>query len=264
MHVSGPRPAVSSLSVSRTGELLVVDDVGRSRPLRRHPEPVGKPVDRDDPLGAEHPGAGDGELSDGSTSPHGHHVARLDVAHLRTHVAGRQDVRQEQHLLVRHALGHLHRSDVRERHAGILRLAAGVAAEHVRVPEQPGGRMPHQLLRHPRIRIGVLAEREQVSPAHGTGAAGDRKGNDHPIARLEVLDRAPGLDHLAHEFVAQDVALLHRGDEPVEQVQVRAADRGGGDPDDGVARVEDLGIRDLTDLDVSLAHPADGFHERTP
>ena len=35
----------------------------------------------------------------------------------------------------------------------------------------------------------------------------------------------PDLHDLAHELVAEDVALLHRGDEAVVEVQVGAADR---------------------------------------
>jgi hypothetical protein len=47
--------------------------------------------------------------------------------------------------------------------------------------------------------------------------------------RPEVLDAAAGLDDLAHELVAEDVALLHRRDVAVVEVQVRAADRRRGD-----------------------------------
>ena len=66
-------------------------------------------------------------------------------------------------------------------------------------------------------------------------AAGDREGDDHPVARLDLLDRLAGLDDLAHEFMAEDVARLHRRDEAVVEVQVGAADRRRGDPDDRVA-----------------------------
>src|SRR5688572_32496129 len=54
-------------------------------------------------------------------------------------------------------------------------------------------------------------------------------------------------DDLAHELVAEDVALEHRRDEAVVEVQVGAADRGRGDTHDGVARVDDLGIRNFLD-----------------
>ena len=73
-------------------------------------------------------------------------------------------------------------------------------------------------------------------------AAGDRERHDHAVADLQVLDLRADLDDLAHELVAEDVALLHRRDEAVVEVQVRAADRRRGDPDDRVARVQDLRV----------------------
>ena len=83
-------------------DLLVVDRLGAGL-VPRHLQPVGEAVDGDHPLGAEQEGAGDRELADRAAAPDGDHVARLDVAHLGAHVAGRQDVGEEQHLLVGHA-----------------------------------------------------------------------------------------------------------------------------------------------------------------
>ena len=50
---------------------------------------------------------GDRELADRAGAPDGDHLAGLDVAHLRAHVAGREDVGEEQHLLVGEAVGTL-------------------------------------------------------------------------------------------------------------------------------------------------------------
>src|SRR4030081_3048820 len=49
---------------------------------------------------------------------------------------------------------------------------------------------------------------------------------------------------------------LHRGHIPVEQVQVRPADRRRGDPHDGVAPVQHARIGDVTNFDLVLADPA--------
>src|SRR5436305_1375184 len=92
-------------------------------------------------------------------------------------------------------------------------------------------------------------------------AAGDGEGDDDTVSRLQVLDLAADLHDLAHELVAEDVPLLHGGDVAVVKVEVRAADRRRGDAHDGVAGVEDLGIRDGLDPDVVLAVPADCSHE---
>ena len=58
----------------------------------------------------------------------------------------------------------------------------------------------------------------------------------------------------------KDVAALHRRHEAVVEMQVGAADRGRGDAHDGVARVQDLRVRDVLDPDVLGAFPAVGKH----
>jgi hypothetical protein len=55
------------------------------------------------------------------------------------------------------------------------------------------------------------------------------KGTTTRSPTLRLLTPAL-LDDLAHELVAEDVAALHRRDEAVVEVQVRAADRRAGDP----------------------------------
>jgi hypothetical protein len=199
-------------------------------------------------------------MPDRTLAAHRVDVARLDVAHLRAHVAGREDVGEEEHLLVGHAVRDLDGPDVGERHARELGLPARVAAQHVRVAEDARRRVAPHLLGHPRVGVRVLAQREELLRAHVAGATRDRERHDHAVADLEVLHRGPDLDDLAHELVAQDVALLHRRHEAVVEVEIRAADRGRGDADDGVAGVQDLGIRDLLDPDISLTHPAVGIH----
>ena len=111
--------------------VLVVDDVRRACARVRHPQPVREPIDRDDLLGAHQACARNREQADRSTAPHRDDLTGLDVAHLRAHVGRREDVGQEQHLLVRQRRRHLDRPDIRERHAHVLRLSARIAAIHV-------------------------------------------------------------------------------------------------------------------------------------
>ena len=54
--------------------------------------------------------------------PDGDDVARLDVAHLRAHVASWEDVRQEEYLLVRQPVLDLKRADIGERHPRVFGL----------------------------------------------------------------------------------------------------------------------------------------------
>ena len=141
MQASGPWPPVRSRSASSTSTCCVVERLApclrRSASARRS----GKAVDGDDPLGAQQKRALDRELADRPAAPDRDRVARLDLAVLRGHVAGREDVGEEQHLLVGQRVGHLERPDVGERHAHVLRLPAGIAAVHVRVAEQARARI---------------------------------------------------------------------------------------------------------------------------
>ena len=263
---AGIRPASPGqlLQPLQDALLLVVDRVGSPGLVRRHRQAVGEAVDRDHALGAEQLGAGDRELAHRSTAPDGDHVAALDVAHFGAHVAGWEDVGQEEDLLVRNPVRHLERPDVGERDPGILRLPSGEPAQHVRIPEQSRRRVAHQLFGHPGVRVGVLAQRPEVTPAHVAGTAGDRERHHDTIADLEVLHRLAGLDHLAHELVAEDIAFLHRRDEAVVQVQIGSADGRRGDANDRIAGVQDLRVGHLPDLEVLLPHPAVRFHRSCP
>ena len=81
-----------------------------------------------------------------------------------------------------------------------------------------------------------------------------------PVAGFQVAYPRADLDHLTHELVAEDVALAHRREIAVVEVQVGAADGGRGDADDRVAGVHDGRVRDGDDLDAVLADPGGGLH----
>src|SRR5690606_26488950 len=64
--------------------------------------------------------------------------------------------------------------------------------------------------------------------------AGDDEWHHHPVADPDPLHLRAGRLHHAHELVAEDVATLHARDLAAVDVQVRAADGRGGDPQDDV------------------------------
>jgi hypothetical protein len=87
-------------------------------------------------------------------------------------------------------------------------------------------------------------------------------GLDHDaVADRQVVDPLSDLDDLPHELVPEDVALRHRRHVAVVEMQVRAADRRGGDPNDRVAIVEQHRVRNLLDLDGVASRPADRAHQ---
>ena len=156
MHFSGPLPSVRSFSRSTTlssSKLIVI-----APPASAMLEPLGQAVDGDDLLGAEQDGAADRHLADRAAAPDGDRVGRLDVALDRGLPAGREDIAEEQHLLVGQAVRHLDVRRVGEGHAQILGLAAGIAAGQVRVAEQARRRVAEHLVGEVLLAVGRLAD----------------------------------------------------------------------------------------------------------
>ena len=104
-------------------------------PCPCHLQTFGKAVDRNHALCSEKEGTADGELPHRAATPDGNHIARFDVAVLRGHVSGRENVRQKQDLFVVQLLRDLDRSHIRERHTRVLRLASRVTSQHVGISE---------------------------------------------------------------------------------------------------------------------------------
>ena len=65
-------------------------------------------------------------------------------------------------------------------------------------------------------------------------------------------------------LMAEDVAGAHRRDVAVVEVQVGAADRGRGDLEDRIARIDDFGIGNGVDANVVAAVPGECAHGWPP
>ena len=116
---------------------IVLHEIDRDRAcVRGHLQPLGHRIDGDHPLRAQQEGAADGELGDRTAAEYGDGLAAFDVAEFRAHVAGRENVRQEQDLFVTQPCGNLDRADIRVGDTKIFGLAAGKAAQKMRVAEQ--------------------------------------------------------------------------------------------------------------------------------
>ena len=206
----------------------------------------------------------DRELADGAAAPDGDGLAALQITEISRHEARGEDVGQEKDLFVAQSLRHLDWADVGIGDAEIFGLAAGIAAEHVRVAEEARGGVTPELFGHLVIGVGALAAGEEALLAEEAFPAGDGEGNDDAVADLQLLVFGADLDDFAHGLVTQDVALFHRRHDAVKQMQVRTADGAGGDFDDGVSPVLDLGIRHAVAADVVLAVPGQRFHPKSP
>src|SRR5262249_54258291 len=142
--------------------------------------------------------------------------------------------------------------------------APGAAAVEMGIAEEAGRRETVQCLGHLCVGIRVVAEGGESLPAEEAGPACDDEGDDHAIAAAERAHPGAKLHHFSHELVAEHVARLHGRDEAVVEMEIRAADGGGGDLDDGIARIHDLGHGDVVHANVARAVPADGLHDWLP
>ena len=155
------------------------------------------------------------------------------------------------------ALGHLDRQEVGELHAQQLGLAAGHRAVETAVAQQAGAGALVGVL-------GGLALAVQAAVAHPAPAAADVERDDDPVADLQVEDVGTDLLDDAHRLVTDDVAGVHERRERLVEVQVRAAQPGGGDADDRVGGVDDRGVGDVLDADVARALPGHCLHVCMP
>jgi hypothetical protein len=92
------------------------------------------------------------------------------------------------------------------------------------------------------VRVRRVALRVVARPAVRAGSTSDRGTHHYPVAPGESAHRrAHVLDH-ADRLVAQNRARLHARHRAANQMQVRTANRPTRDPDESVARLEDLGV----------------------
>lgn len=96
--------------------------------------------------------------------------------------------------------------------------------------------------------------------AHVAGAAGDIERDDDPVARLHAGHVGTDFLNDAHGLMAEDVAGVEERSEDLVQVQVGAAQAGGGDLHDHVGGVFDHGVGHGIHAHVALTVPGQGLH----
>ena len=139
----------------------VVDDL-RADVLAHLRQPLGQPVDDEDALGPQQHRRAGGHLPDPAGAPHGDRVPGLGPGQLRAHPPGGHRVGGEQRSQVADLLRDDERADVPVGHPDVLRVAAGEAADRVRVAEATAGLWPH----NPSVMPGFglpLSQREYSS-----------------------------------------------------------------------------------------------------
>lgn len=74
--------------------------------------------------------------------------------------------------------------------------------------------------------------------------------NHHPVADLQISDGAAGVFYDPHELMAEDITRFGFWNFASVEMQVRAANGCGGDPEDDVVCFLEDGIRNVIDPDV--------------
>lgn len=109
------------------------------------------------------------------------------------------------------------------------------------------------------IRVRAFAPRIEAALTEETFPAGDRERHDDAIADLKLVV-GPDLDNLAHSFMSENVAMLHRRYHAVEYMEVRTADRAGSHLDDRILVMLDFRIRYAFAADIVLAVLGERLH----
>src|ERR1700689_3424458 len=145
---------------------------------------------------------------------------------------------------------------VRVRYTEIFRLAARVGSH---AGKSVGGAC------HARHDGGISAggtEASETALAVAAETPADVEGQHDVIAFLHGIDRFANLHYLTEIFVAQYLALFHIGTSLIH-MQVRAADIGGGELDDDVSLLLDLGIGDRVNTNFLRPVINDCFHRKS-
>ena len=120
-----------------------------------------------------------GEQADRAAAEDADRVARLDLGHVGPEVPGREDVGEQDRLVVGHLGGQLDQRRVGERDAGELGLEAVERPGRLRAAEERG---PGLLA----VRVGVVALRLVAARAVRAVPAADGGRDDDAVADLEV------------------------------------------------------------------------------
>src|SRR6188508_3360297 len=97
--------------------------------------------------------------------------------------------------------------------------------------------MAHRLDRQSGIRVRSVAAGEEALLTEPASAAANRERDNDAITFFQGANVGADLDDLAHVLVAQDIAAFHSRLISIKEVQIRAANRAGGDLNNHVARV---------------------------
>src|SRR5581483_11989492 len=192
-------------------------------------------------------------LPDRSESEYRYASALRNLGELDRLPSGRQHVGEKQKTFVVRTFRYLDRAELCLRHAQVFGLSARHLTMQLGVAEQ---RRAIAVFAH----LRGFALRVELPIAHPATSAGDPERHDNAIAGLDLRHLAADFLDNAHRFVTDDVALFQKRSQYAVKMQIRTADRGGGDAHDRVGGMLDFRIRNIVDAKIFLAVERDCFH----
>jgi len=182
-------------------------------------------------------------------------VAFSDAAHLCSLVACRKRVGQHHRVFEQQLVRDFGGSDIGERDAHELRLASIEAPSRMRVPVNAANGCC--------LWIGVVAVAIQLALAEVAASAKDVEGNQHAIAALEVLHGLADVNNCADELVSESGANARVWYQTVIQMQIRTANTGAQNLNNGIVGMLDDRVRFLGRTDAVGAAVIQGKHDST-
>jgi hypothetical protein len=156
-------------------------------------------VDSENPSGALQFGAGDRKLTDGTATEHRNRVARADLRQFRAEPARREDIGNQDRLIVADLIRQFAHGGAGERNPRAFRLQAIHRPDRLRSAGEAGA-----CLRP--VRIGLVTLAEVAGAAIRTRAAGDRGADHHRVVYIEIAHVLAELLDDTDALVAQDGA----------------------------------------------------------
>ncbi len=225
-----------------------------------HAQTVVVLIDGKDAPGTQQFGAGNGELTDRTAAEHGYRVAGFDLGHLRAEIAGRENVREQDCLVIADFRRQFHQPDIGEGNARLFGLQSMKWACGRRAAVERSACFLA-------VWIGHVALGEIARAAVRAVAAGNGRGDHHAVADLQVAHVLAELFNDADTLMPKNGAGLHAAEGAAHEVQIRPANGRGGDAHNGVGRGFDLGVGYVFEAyvaDIVIDHSFHGrLHKRS-
>src|SRR5260221_4852872 len=181
----------------------------------------------------------------------------MNVGKVCAEIAGGENIRGENSLVVGHFFRQLEQADISKGNASVLGLQSIEWPRIFGAAKKCGaGELA--------IWIGIIALRVVARSAVRASSAGNCGRNDGAISGLYIADGFADFFNDADAFMTEDSAFLHTGHGATHEMQICAANSAGGQTHNGVEVVLYRRLLDRVQSNISNPMENDGFHSFSP